>query len=359
MSGQDRGDGSRTRPWRSITYAARRVRPGDTVHVAAGNYSGPLRIQRGGSRRSNVRFVSDSRWRARLSVRGSGSVTVVEIRANHVTFEGFDVTGSGSDGTAGINVEGSHVTVARNRVHDLLAPCLESGNGTAGIVIGGGLAGYRNRGGRVDGNQVVRIGSGGRDGSCRLTHGIYAAVPGVTIVNNIAACVDGDGITSWHAARNLTIANNLSTRNGGAGVLVGSGDGGAGPRGHTRTVVSNNILYGNTLASFRETSDGRRPAGAGNRFLRNLAFPGPAFGPVSAAAMWPYSLEASAWSADADPCSLAAFGAVMQLARTNAAVDSGTTVGAPRHDFNGLRRPQGLGVDVGPFERPALRGDAD
>jgi hypothetical protein len=141
LSGHDRGDGSRTRAWRTIAYAARRVRPGDTVHVAPGHYRGPLRIERGGWRRKRIRFVSDARWKAALSARGPGSVTVVDIRADYVTFEGFDATGAGGDGTAGINVEGSHVTVSRNRVHDLLAPCPESGNGKAGVVVRGGLAG--------------------------------------------------------------------------------------------------------------------------------------------------------------------------------------------------------------------------
>ncbi len=59
-------------------------------------------------------------------------------------------------------------------------------------------------------------------------HGIYAAVPGVTIVNNIVSRAAGDGITSWHAARKLTVANNLSAMNGGSGILIGSGDVGAG-----------------------------------------------------------------------------------------------------------------------------------
>ncbi len=192
----------------------------------------------------------------------------MEIRGDYVTFEGFAVSGSGEGGTAGINLEGSHDVVARNYVHDLVAPC----GGGGGIVVGGGLADYRNHDGLVSGNLVERIGTGPRDGSCRLVHGIYAAVPRVTILNNIVSGAVGDGITSWHAARALAIANNLSILNGGTGILVGSGDRGATDAGHTRTLVSNNIVYRNALHGITESSDGDHRVGPGNRYLHNLAF---------------------------------------------------------------------------------------
>ena len=33
-----------------------------------------------------------------------------------------------------------------------------------------------------------------------------------------------------------------------------------------------------------------------------------------------------------------------------AAIDAGSTVSAPKIDINGIRRPQGIGIDVGPYE---------
>src|SRR5688572_20932517 len=37
-SGSDGASGSRAHPWRTVRHAARRVRPGMTVHVAPGRY---------------------------------------------------------------------------------------------------------------------------------------------------------------------------------------------------------------------------------------------------------------------------------------------------------------------------------
>ena len=325
-SGSDRADGTRSDPWRTLGYAAEQVRPGTTVHVAPGRYRGPLTIERGGTEEQRVRFVSDRRWRAQISASSGGSLTVVEIRGDHVTFEGFEVSGRGDDGSATIDLEGSDDAAVRNHVAYLDAPCLSDGDGAAGILIGGGSGDYRNSGGLVDGNLVERVGDAPRDGSCRLAHGIYAAVPGVRMVNNIVTLAAGDGITSWHAASSLTIANNLSLRNGGAGILIGSGDSAAPPTGNTDSLVANNIVDDNALAGIIESSDGEHPVGPGNRYMNNLVNGDPR---LSGGTAVPGRYRPL-------PCS--------------PAIDGGTSVGAPDDDFDGTRRPRGGGVDIGPFE---------
>jgi hypothetical protein len=361
--GDDDDRGSRARPWRTIQHAAARVRPGVTVHVAPGRYGGPLTISRGGTAARPVRFVSVRRWRARITARSRRSLAVVEIRGDHVAFEGFGVTGGGGDGTAGIAMEASHDAVVGNRVHDLAVPCLKSGNGGAGIVIGGGRDGYRNHDGLVARNLVERIGSGPRDGRCRLVHGIYASVPGGTIVNNIVHHAVGDGITSWHAARELTVANNLSAMNGGEGILIGSGDAGATRAGHRDTLVSNNIAYRNVLYGITESSDGDHSVGPGNRYLNNLAYANRDgdTGPDSGVAdLDPRAIESG--TLNADPLfapEAAGAGREYSLRPTSPVVDAGTCAGAPRSTFDGARRPQGRGVDIGPRELPSTAQRCD
>jgi hypothetical protein len=320
------------------------------VHVAPGRYAGPLTIARSGTARRPVRFVSDRRWRARISGPSGDSPSVVEILGDYVTFAGFDVTGGGADWAVGIEVEGSNDGVAGNRVHDLAAPCAAG----AGIAVGGGSDGYHQHDVLVTGNVVERIGTGPRDGSCRLLHGIYAAVPRVTVVNNIVQGAVGDGITSWHAARDLTIANNLSMLNGGAGILVGSGDAGATAAGHTDTLVSNNIVYRNALYGITETSDGSHRVGPGNRYLHNLAF-GNRGGDLSSASGVGglYSGEIVARNLNADPLLT---GPRYRLRAESPAVDAGTCAGASRRDFEGAARPQGRAVDIGPYERRSAPG---
>jgi hypothetical protein len=347
-TGSDANDGSHDRPWGTLGHAAEHVNAGDTVHVAPGSYGGPLTIARGGSAESPVRFVSDQRWKASVSAESAEYVTAVEITADHVSFEGFDVGASGGDGSAAIDLEGNNDAAVGNRVR-VDAPCLPSGNGAAGIVVGGGVRVYRNTGGLVDGNFVERVGSGPRDGSCRLANGIYAAVPGVTIVNNIVTRATGDGITSWHAARGLTIANNLAASNGGVGILIGSGDTAASAGGHTNSLVTNNIVYRNALAGITESSDGAHPVGPGNRYLHNLAFDNGG-DPSGIGGLFPG--EVLEGNLAADPrfllgCWPAPFR--YRVRPMSPAVDAGSP-GAPNHDFDGVPRPLGRAVDIGPFE---------
>jgi hypothetical protein len=353
-SGDDRADGSRARPWRTVAHAARRVRPGMTVHVAPGRYAGRVTIRRGGTRGRPVRFVSDERWEARIEASGRGAVTMVSILGDQVRFEGFDVTGSGGDGSGGIEALGSHTSIVANRVRDLAMPCLGQGNGGAGIVIGSAQVDYRTRDVLVERNVISDIGSGPRDGSCRLVHGIYAETPRATIVNNVIDGAAGDGITSWHGARELAIVNNLSTANGGNGLLIGSGDSGATRLGHTGTAVVNNIITRNALYSISESSDGDHRVGR-NRYESNMTFGNRL--DDSAPLRDRLSEPQIAGNLTADPQLPPDAGlSSVEIPASSPAVDAGTCAGAPSTDIAGVRRPQGAGIDIGPFERPATRG---
>lgn len=347
--GSDAAVGSRRHPWRTIGYAASQARPGATVHVAPGSYAGPLRIERGGTARRPLRFLSDRRWGAHITAGSAGPILIVDVRGDHVTFQGFDVSGSGGDGSAAISADGTDDAILGNHVHDLAAPCLKGGgNGAAGIVVAGDD--YRKRGGLVDGNLVEHIGSGPRDGSCRLVHGIYASVPDVRISNNVTSDAAGDGITSWHAARALTIVNNLSVFNGGSGILIGSGDAGA-TSGNTRTLVANNIVYRNQRAGITESSDGSHLVGPGNRYLHNLAYMNGSSGlsNLSSAAMVSDTLSRDPGLGEEGQGARRRF----CLSSGSPVVDAGTGLGAPTRDFEGKPRPRGHAVDIGPYELPA------
>jgi len=78
--------------------------PGSTIEVPKGTYEGDLVIDR------PVRLVG----RGRPLLRGSGKESVVRVRADGVTFEGFDIDGRGG-GDLGRDTAGVHVA-ARNAV---------------------------------------------------------------------------------------------------------------------------------------------------------------------------------------------------------------------------------------------------
>jgi muconolactone delta-isomerase len=96
-TGNDRNDGSFSRPWATIQHAALVVAPGATVHVAAGTYAGPIRTTVSGTATTRIRFVSDTPWSARIVSTG-GAEAVWRNDGDYATIEGFDVSGDGAVG---------------------------------------------------------------------------------------------------------------------------------------------------------------------------------------------------------------------------------------------------------------------
>jgi hypothetical protein len=344
--GDDENDGSRDDPWRTIRHAATRVRPGSTVHVARGRYSGPIVLRIDGRPGGRIRFVSSSRWGARIAASSSESLSVVSVPGDYVDFEGFDVSGRGGDGTAGIIVPGSHDRVVGNNVHDVKVTCPGGPNGGGGIIAGGGTPNYRNHDVEVVGNLVHDI-VGTPRRACTGVQGIYASVANVRIANNVSYRNADNCITSWHAATRLTIVNN-TVADCPSGITVGSGGPGATPRGNRNTTVANNIVY-RCRRGIAETTDGEHRVGPGNRYLNNLVFRcgtrGLLVGGVAPRGGQPrvsgtLTLDPRLMDRDTHYRPRAA----------SPAIDAGVATAAPSSDFAGVRRPQGRKVDIGAFE---------
>jgi hypothetical protein len=349
--GSDAGSGSRKRPWRTIGRAAAKAGPGTVVIVAPGHYRGPVVLGRSGEPGRPIRFVSARRWAARISATATGSLGIVELAGRDVDFVGFDVSGRGGDGTAGIIVPGSYDRVIGNHVHDVLVACTGGTNGGGGIVAGGGNPDYRNHDIQVIGNVVNDV-VGTPKRHCVGVQGIYASVARVRIVNNVSYSNGDNCITSWHAASRLTIANNTAVGCPGAGINVSSGESGATRSGNIHTIVVNNIVYRNGKGIVA-TTDGVHRVGP-NRYMNNLVFGSRTDNePLPA-----NSLEAGAivsGTIGADP-KLRGPRDLYRPSAGSPAIDAGTSIAAPRTDFDGVRRPQGARVDVGAFEwRPPQR----
>jgi len=348
--GSDGNDGSRKRPWRTIAHAAAHAGPGTMVRVRAGHYRGPIVLGRSGGPGRRISFVSATRWGAKISATSSGSLAVVALDGDYVDVEGFDITGRGGDGTVGIALQGDYQRAIANRVHDVVVACDGGLNGGAGIVAGSGNPDYRNHDLDVIGNVVHDV-VGTPTRRCNGIQGIYAAVPRVRVINNLAYRNAHDCITSWHAATQLTIVNNTAADCPAAGITIGSGDTGAGPRGNHDTFVANNLVYRNRQGIV-ETTDGEHRMGPGNRYVDNLIF---ASGPV--AAFRPgnnlYRGASVSGTVDADPRLVTSDRSYRPTAGSPA-IDAGTRMRAPSTDLEGVSRPRGRGVDIGAYEwRPA------
>ena len=80
--GRDReGSGGQRKPWATLQFAADHVKPGDTVHLLDGDYTGFF-LSRSGEVRAPIRFIAERR-----SVRNT--------RRNRETPDGINIEGAG------------------------------------------------------------------------------------------------------------------------------------------------------------------------------------------------------------------------------------------------------------------------
>jgi hypothetical protein len=80
-SGNDANPGTSAQPWRTIGKAATNLRPGDTVQVAAGQYSERVQITTSGHDGARINFVAN----------GNVSIQGFNVSGSHITVEGFEI----------------------------------------------------------------------------------------------------------------------------------------------------------------------------------------------------------------------------------------------------------------------------
>ncbi|GIW33098.1 choice-of-anchor Q domain-containing protein [Meiothermus sp.] len=324
--GSNANDGSRERPWATITFAAARLKPGQVLRVLPGTYNEAVSVSVSGTASGRIVIASDTRWGAKVNAQGA--LFGIDVRGSYVDIVGFEVTGATN---SGIVSWGSHIGILFNYIHHIRAQC--DTNGGAGINTS-----YPDATGvSIMGNLVHDIGEIGA-GACTRIHGIYQGSPGGVIQNNILYRARGFGITTWQAATAVTITNNLSFANLYGGISVGSGDN---TRGNIAQnfLVANNIVVGNPRGISEENNTGQ------NRFLHNLVW--------NNTTNWRLLTSSHQGSLSLDP------GFVnykpdgsgdYRLSKNSPAIDQGIGEAAPKIDFLGQKRLLGAALDLGPFE---------
>jgi len=327
--GKDSNDGSSGRPAATIQHAAKMVQPGSTVHVAPGNYDEAIKTDISGTHLARIRFVSDTRWGAKIRSKGVNSTWY--NNGNYVDIMGFDVSG---DGAEGITNNASFVRIIGNHVHDIPA---------VGCTSQGG-AGINNENFSAHDNDVINNfvhDIGPNLGTCWRVHGIYHANLRGHILNNISFRNASEGISTWHAATQVVIANNTVFANGGSGILVGAGDA---PGGVTNdsTVVVNNICVNNRGYGVQE--EGK--TGTHNVYLANLVH-GNARGGFQH-----QNGTCDLGTVTADPQFVRYTGdgsGDYHLRASSPAINAGTSEDAPATDFDGGTRPIGARLTIGAY----------
>jgi hypothetical protein len=257
-AGLDANDGSRSRPWATITHAARKIGPGATVHVSSGVYTAPVSTAASGRPDARIRFVSDTKWGAILRIDSTTAFGWMNSGA-YVDIEGFEVIGHAAIGIYNI---APFVRIVNNHLHRLSPTC--DGNGGAGITLAEG-----SHDSIIFTNVVHDIKV---SGACTATHGvgIYVQTTATVICNNLVYANANQGIQMWHGAIRGMIANNTVFGNGKEGILIGCGDRGCewpGPTKNDNTTVINNISIFNDYG-IREYGS----TGTHNTYRNNLVY---------------------------------------------------------------------------------------
>jgi hypothetical protein len=333
------------RPWRTIAKAASMAQPGYVIHVAPGTYgSGRITTNASGTSSARIRYISDTKWGAKLVGSESGQWGMVWYNTgSYVDIVGFDATGAGAWGLVSA---GSYVRYMNNHAHDF-KPGTCWGTGGAGIA----HSSYSATGNETTSNVIHNVGDPAVQ--CSTVHGMYQMNGYGKIMNNLIFNNWGWGIHTYHATTNLTISNNTVFNNtyGGIVISASSADFPGGSGRHDNSLISNNIVYNNGKISGAsgygiEEYGSTSSIGPNNQYLNNLVYNN---GPAN----WRLMVTGGSGSSTvtASP-GFVNFTATMSgdyhVNSTSLAVHAGTYQGAPSKDIDGGARP--TNATIGAYE---------
>jgi len=307
---------------------------GAVVHVAPGTYAG-VTTSSSGTATARIRFISDVKWGAKI--RTTGVSYMWYNTANYVDIMGFDISG---DGMIGILNMGSFVRIIGNHIHNIPAAC--TSNAGAGIDNGN----YSASDDDVIGNVVHDIGAT-LSVKCGTVQGIYHANLRGHIMNNMVYRVWAYGISLWHAAKSVVIANNLVFQVGEAGIEVGAGDA---PGGVTASgmLVVNNMVLNNPASTWGhgQAIEEVGLTGTDNQYINNLIWNNALGIQLQNGVVAIGTINADPLLVNYQPDGSGDY----HLQSGSRAINSGTSSGAPTLDLDGAPRPFGTGFDIGVYE---------
>ena len=348
------GDGSQARPWFTVTHADRsgKLRPGDTVHVAPGNYTGPWRTwNTSGTAAAPIAYVSTTKWGAVLH--STTSASVWSNKANYIEIVNFVVVGNGLSKN-GIYTSGANTVIRGNEVHGVLEGPY---NSTTCNTIGGAGIQLDGPGSLVIGNYVHNNGphdSSGNPVYCNYVHGIYFERPGGLAANNMSFDNSGWGIQMWHSASNEVVNNNTIFNNGVGCIVVGASDNGTV---NDHTVVDNNICY-KTNRGIGERGmygPGKYATGPHNIYHHNLLYDNSAYAfslqtGTQSGTVWADPRFVNYTGTSSGNCHLSSVSPAIDKGLSSDTIPQGSTVFFAPYDFFGVKRPLGCCFDLGAIE---------
>jgi hypothetical protein len=244
-NGADQNPGSSDRPFGTLQKAADTARPGDTVIVrdgiytgAAGQWANIMHINQGGTADHRIVFKAEHRWGA-----------VLDGRANATGFGiGFDAGGHGRDYVTiqdfeirdtcyhGILVAGNHNRIVGNLIHRIgTDAAVPSGSGGCGL--------FENSGSSF--NTIDRNVMHDFPGHCIYLCGIKATITNNRFYDWGRVPTNGYGIqvAGYTVADGLVISNNTFAWGAHSPIVLYRGLIGPGTHGIRNVTVQNNLFY--------------------------------------------------------------------------------------------------------------------
>ena len=278
-TGSDANDGSQTRPWKTIQHAGGALTLGSggtTVHVAPGNYSGPITTSKSGTPSARIVFVSDTKWGAKISTMNWAN------SGSYVDIVGFEGTSPGGGGFALDLRAPNSVHVLNNYFHDFAVSSCES-HGVINDGFGAASGTYSHDDWFI-GNVVRHFGTY-RDGglNCNTAQGMYLDGARLVVENNVIS-----GIAAWCIQRITYVVNSVSIGgpdvisnntcfNNGGGIVISEDNGGSFSHGppFDYSTIANNILINNGIGGSGNTGfgiDWYDATGTHNLVTNNLVY---------------------------------------------------------------------------------------
>ena len=413
-SGNDSNAGSASSPFATLQHSMMSLKPGDTLDVEPGTYTGFIAGWDSTPASSGDPYGTiDGTAGHPITIQADpnaapGSVVInsrdnetavgidLEPGCDYVTIKGFTVDGTGSTITTssnkgyGIKVTGNNDQVIGNTVKNMIGACIagiHDDGGNNAIIQGNTITGVQSGGDATKGHGIYVADAAGVQVLGNIIHdnayiGIHingdpntvsnAMIAGNVIYNNGQNAINADGLQS------SIIENNLIYNYAGYGICLYYGDS-SGPS-------SNNIIVNNTIYSGTSTGTGGSirilDASTGNTILNNILLDSSAVvyrisadsqsGTVSNYNIVPNGAQVqsedtgrnesfSQWqsSTGQDHNSLAATAAQLfvnpsannyQELSTSPSIGAGTSTDAPSRDILGNPRPNSNGYDIGCYE---------
>jgi hypothetical protein len=285
-SGSDSGSGSSGSPWKTLRYAVANSSPGDTIHVADGNYAAfHVEGDEGGTASQPKVFVADNPYGAHISGAStySGKNAVVNIWGNHIVFDGFDIDGSSAEKGVvcyGWSFYPRGVVLRNSKVHDASVMGVFSSFCDDMVIENNEITGtevshcvyFSNSGDNpvARGNHIHDCADTGihtnGDYNIDAPAGKDGMISGLIYDGNIIHDYDTNGVhspaISMDGVEDATLINNvIYDTNGGQGMTAFTCDGFQGPR--NITLINNTIVMSSTSGHYAVKVKGGSGEGCG------------------------------------------------------------------------------------------------